>query len=53
MRQLVPKERLLNARELAEMMNLSKRTICRLNSAGRIPSPIRINGAVRWKGIRH
>ena len=49
MRQLVAKERLLNTRELGDILNVSKRTIYRLNSSGKIPSPIRINGAVRWR----
>ena len=39
---------LLSAKTLGEMLSLSKRQIFRLNSAGRIPKPIRIGGAVRW-----
>lgn len=39
---------LLNAKALGQMLSLSKRQIFRLNSAGKIPKPIRIGGAVRW-----
>ncbi|MHC4327501.1 MAG: helix-turn-helix transcriptional regulator [Planctomycetota bacterium] len=40
--------RLISAKELARMLSLSKRQVFRLNSAGRIPKPLRIGGAVRW-----
>jgi prophage regulatory protein len=36
------------ARELAEMLNVSLRQVWRLNSAGRLPKPIRLGGSVRW-----
>ena len=39
---------LLDARELARMLKLSRRQIFRLNSSGKIPAPIRISGSVRW-----
>lgn len=39
---------LLSAKMLGEMLSLSKRQIFRLNSCGRIPTPLRIGGAVRW-----
>ena len=39
---------LLSAKMLGDMLSLSKRQVFRLNSAGRIPKPIRIGGAVRW-----
>ena len=42
---------LLNAKELAKMLSLSKRQIFRLNSCGKIPKPIRIGGSVRWSSI--
>ncbi|MHC4582702.1 MAG: helix-turn-helix transcriptional regulator [Planctomycetota bacterium] len=41
-------DRLLTAQMLAERLSLSKRQVHRLNSAGRIPAPIRIGGSVRW-----
>jgi predicted DNA-binding transcriptional regulator AlpA len=36
------------ARELAEMLDVSLRQVWRLNSAGRLPKPIRLGGSVRW-----
>ena len=41
-------EKLLTATAVGEMLSLSKRQIFRLNSCGKIPSPIRIGGSVRW-----
>jgi len=39
---------LLDAKSLGSRLRLSKRQIFRLNSAGKIPAPIRIGGSVRW-----
>jgi len=39
---------LLTAKALGQILSLSKRQIFRLNSCGKIPSPIRIGGSVRW-----
>jgi prophage regulatory protein len=39
---------LLSATSLGQMLSLSKRQIFRLNSAGKIPAPLRIGGSVRW-----
>jgi len=39
---------LVSADTLGTMLSLSKRTIHRLNSSGKIPAPIRIGGSVRW-----
>jgi prophage regulatory protein len=39
---------LLNAKTFGLRLSLSKRQIFRLNSCGKIPSPLRIGGAVRW-----
>lgn len=39
----------ISARELAEMLNVSLRQVWRLNSAGKLPKPIRLGGSVRWK----
>ena len=39
---------LLTAKQLGELLNLSKRQIFRLNSCGKLPAPIRIGGSVRW-----
>ena len=41
-------EKLLTAKAVGEMLSLSKRQVFRLNSAGKIPAPIRIGGSVRW-----
>jgi len=39
---------LWDAKTVGQRLSLSKRQIFRLNSAGRIPKPLRIGGAVRW-----
>ena len=39
----------ISARELAEKMSLSTRTIWRLLSAGKLPRPCTIGGSKRWK----
>jgi len=38
----------ISARELAELLGISLRQAWRLNSAGRLPRPIRLGGSVRW-----
>lgn len=40
---------LITAQEFADLMQLSVRTLWRLSSAGQIPEPVRIGGAVRWR----
>lgn len=40
---------LVTASELGLLLALSKRQIFRLNSSGKLPRPVRIGGAVRWK----
>jgi len=40
---------LLTAKAVAQLLSLSKRTVHRLNSSGKIPAPVRINASVRWK----
>ena len=39
----------ISARELAEKMSLSTRTIWRLLSAGKLPKPCALGGSKRWK----
>lgn len=39
---------LVRAIEVASMLQVSIRTLWRLRSAGQLPSPIRLGGAVRW-----
>jgi len=31
------------------MLQISTRTLWRLNSAGSLPAPVRLGGAVRWR----
>ncbi len=38
----------VSARDLKEMLNVSLRQVWRLNSAGKLPKPIRLGGSVRW-----
>jgi prophage regulatory protein len=38
----------VSARDLKEMLNVSLRQVWRLNSAGKLPRPIRLGGSVRW-----
>jgi prophage regulatory protein len=42
-------EQLLTAKDVAKRLSLSKRQIFRLNSSRKLPAPIRIGGAVRWR----
>ncbi len=34
--------------ELAHFLNISRATVWRMHSAGKLPSPVRLNRAVRW-----
>jgi len=38
----------VSARELAGLLRISLRQTWRLNSAGKLPKPIRLGGSVRW-----
>lgn len=40
---------LISASELAAILKCSTRTIWRMDSAGRLPPPIRFGGQVRWR----
>jgi predicted DNA-binding transcriptional regulator AlpA len=40
---------LITAAEFAQMLKLSVRTLWRRRSAGQVPQPVRIGGAVRWR----
>jgi predicted DNA-binding transcriptional regulator AlpA len=40
---------LLSAETLANCLQISLRTLWRMRSAGRLPPPIRLGGAVRWR----
>ena len=43
---------LIPVEQVAEMLNLSTRTVWRMLAAGRIPEPVRIGGSVRWRLAR-
>jgi excisionase family DNA binding protein len=40
---------LITADQLAKWLQVSKRSLWRLRSAGEIPEPMRLGGAVRWR----
>ena len=42
-------EPLLTAGDLQRLLQITRRTITRLCNAGRLPHPIRLGGAWRWK----
>lgn len=39
---------LMTATELATLLHISKRTLWRMRSAGKLPPPVRLGSAVRW-----
>jgi excisionase family DNA binding protein len=39
----------LNVKQLAQILSLSGRSIYRLVDAGKLPQPLHIGGAVRWR----
>lgn len=40
---------LITAKQLAEMMQISIRTLWRLRSAGQLIEPVKVGGATRWR----
>jgi len=40
---------LLSANDLAKLLGLSLRSIRNLDSAGKLPRPLRVGGSVRWR----
>jgi prophage regulatory protein len=40
---------LINAEELAQLMQVSERTLWRLVSGGKVPQPVRIGRSTRWR----
>ena len=40
---------LLTAVQLAELLNISERTLYRLKSRGSLPAPVQLGGSVRWR----
>lgn len=54
-RSLVPLETfLIDAEEVARRLDVSSRTVWRLNSAGKLPKPLAVGGSRKWRadGIR-
>lgn len=39
----------VSAKVLAKLLGVSIRQVWRLNSAGKLPKPIRLGGSVRWR----
>lgn len=44
-----PSPLLLSTKSLARELDVSERTIRKLNSAGKIPKPLKLQGSVRWR----
>jgi excisionase family DNA binding protein len=40
---------LITAVQFAQLLNVSERTLYRLKSTGKLPSPIALGGLVRWR----
>ncbi len=40
---------MITAMDFARMLKVSVRTLWRLRSAGQVPEPVRLGGAVRWR----
>ncbi|MDZ4852068.1 MAG: helix-turn-helix domain-containing protein [Pirellulaceae bacterium] len=40
---------LITATQLADLLSISERTLYRLKSTGRLPSPLTLGGSVRWR----
>ena len=43
------RERLLDIRQVAAVLDVSVRSVHRLRDGGKIPAPVRIGGSVRWR----
>ncbi len=44
-----PQSLAISAKELARLLGVSLRQVWRLNSAGKLPKPLRLGGSVRWR----
>lgn len=44
-----PSQLLLSAERVAELLDISTRTLWRLRAAGKLPAPVRLGGSVRWQ----
>jgi prophage regulatory protein len=45
---LESKAQLIDSHRVSALLNVSSRTVWRLLSAGKLPTPIRVGGSVRW-----
>ncbi len=45
---IVESSPLLTAEQLAGLLQVSERTVWRLRSAGKLPTPMEIGGSIRW-----
>lgn len=41
--------RLLTLQEVAKTLRLSEQTVVRNSRAGKLPSPVRVGGSLRWR----
>ena len=39
----------VDAKRLGDMLGISERSVRRLDSAGKLPRPVKIGGSVRWR----
>jgi len=46
---MLSEDKLLTAKQLSQLLCVSKRQIFYLNRCGKLPAPIRIGGSVRWR----
>ncbi len=44
-----PQPLLLKDEEVASLLGISRRSVWRLVSSGRLPEPVRLGGSVRWR----
>jgi len=42
-------QKLISAREVSKILSIAIRTVWRLRSSGKLPKPIKIGGALRWR----
>lgn len=40
---------LISAAQLAQLLNISTRTLWRLHSTGQVPEPLKLGGSTRWR----
>ncbi|MHC5001131.1 MAG: helix-turn-helix transcriptional regulator [Planctomycetota bacterium] len=45
---MMTNNQLISAKQLGQLLALSKRQVFRLNACGKIPKPVKIAGAIRW-----